>query len=396
MSLVEWLPALPWVAPFFGIPRLAHDRPSLGDVEPAQGMPVSVIIPARNEASQIETVIRSILETTYSPLEIIVVDDRSTDDTAERAAAIAAGDSRVRVLKGHALPRGWYGKPWACQQGADAATGAILLFTDADTKHEPELIARAVSMLRQQGADLLTVAPRQLVLTFWERVIMPQVWVMLGLRYHPSSVNRSKQAWKVIANGQFMMFPRASYQAIGGHASVRGEVVEDLAMAQRVVREKRKLFFAFAYGLMETRMYQSLGQLVEGWSKNVFIGARMSLGQNPLVRLLAPLLMALHSVFWLLPPAVLLWGMMGNHPAWTLPAAVATGLSVVFWGLISFGMQAPLWYGLLYPLGAMMFLYIMARSMWRGTRHVEWRGRVYDEATGLATESAAPSAPARE
>ena len=155
------------------------------------------------------------LASTYAPLEVIVVDDRSTDDTARKAAALAATDARLRLISGRGLPRGWYGKPWACQQGADAAAGEVLLFTDADTKHHPELLARAVAMLQQSKADLLTVAPRQLVVSFWERVIMPQLWVMLGLRYHPSSVNAATRPWGVIANGQFMMFWREQLRGGG-------------------------------------------------------------------------------------------------------------------------------------------------------------------------------------
>jgi len=390
----EWYLALPWALPLFGIPRLAGSKPSLNDVTPSSGVKLSVIIPARNESEQISTVLASVLASTYTPLEIIAVDDRSTDDTAFKVSGLAATDPRLRLIQGRALPRGWYGKPWACQQGADAATGEVLVFIDADTKHHPELMARAVAMLQQSKADLLTVAPKQLVVSFWERVIMPQVWVMLGLRYHPGSVNKSRKPWGVIANGQFMMFPRASYAAIGGHAAVRSEVVEDLAMAQRVVALGKKLYFAFAYDLMETRMYQNFRQVVDGWSKNVFIGARISLGQNPLLRFLAPLLLLFNAVFWLTPPILLASALAGHAPALLAPAAIATGISVLFWSLISFGMQAPLWYGLLYPLGAAMFLWILGRSAWRGTRRVEWRGRVYDEVTGLATESAPPSGPA--
>jgi chlorobactene glucosyltransferase len=395
MPTVAWLAALPWAASFAAIPRLARSKPSLSDVAPVTGPGVSIIIPARNESGQIETVVRSALASTYHPLEVIVVDDRSTDDTARKVAALAATDPRLRLVPGRELPRGWYGKPWACQQGADAATGEVLLFTDADTTHHPDLLAHAVSMLRESRADLLTVAPRQLVVSFWERVVMPHIWVMLGTRYHPSTVNAATRPRDVIANGQFMMFPRTSYEAVGEHVAVKGEVVEDLAMAQQVVRLGKKLHFAFAYELMETRMYQNLGQLIEGWSKNLFIGSRLSFGHQPLLRLLAPLFLALDGVFWLAPPALLCVALLGYAHAFLPAAAIATALSMLFWALISFGMQAPMWYGLLYPLGAGMFLVILARSVWRGTRRVEWRGRVYDEVTGLATEPVPPSGPAQ-
>ena len=198
----------------FGIPRLAGTKPNLNDVTPVTGVKLSVIIPARNESAQIGTVLASVLASTYTPLEIVAVDDRSSDDP--RARWPSWRDRCPPAPRPRAtLPRGWYGKPWACQQGADAATGDVLVFIDADTRHHPELMARAIAMLQQSKADLLTIAPKQLVVSFWERVIMPQVWVMLGIRYHPSSVNKAKKPWRVIANGQFMMFPRASYAAVG-------------------------------------------------------------------------------------------------------------------------------------------------------------------------------------
>jgi chlorobactene glucosyltransferase len=374
--------------PFLGLPRLARSKPSLSDVAPVGAPRVSVIIPARNEAHQIETVTGSVLGTTYPDVEVIVVDDRSTDDTAARVEHLAAADARLRLVRGGELPPGWYGKPWACQQGADAATGAILLFTDADTTHMPALLGHAVAMLQREDADLLTVAPRQRIIGFWERTIMPQIWVMLGLRYHPDTVNAARTTRDVIANGQFMMFPRERYRALGGHAAVRGEVVEDLAMAQRVVREGRKLFFAFAYDLMATRMYRNLGDVVEGWSKNLFIGSRLSYVANPLLRPFATLLMMAHEAFWLVPPVALLLAISGVLPGLLLPALLATGLAMAFWSLISFGMQAPMWYGLCYPAGAAMTLYIIARSRWRGRGKVEWRGRVYDERSGAPTSSA--------
>src|SRR5215207_5018220 len=156
MSMAPLLPALPWLAPFAGLFRLADTRPTLSDVAPVAGTPVTVVIPARNESRTIETVVRSILASTYHPFELVVVDDRSTDDTASIVERLAAGDARLRLVRGEPLPDGWYGKPWACVQGARAGTGELLLFTDADTRHEPELLGRAVGALRAASADLVT------------------------------------------------------------------------------------------------------------------------------------------------------------------------------------------------------------------------------------------------
>jgi len=376
-SWLELLPALPWLAPFAVIPRLASLRPNLSDSPAASDGLVSVIIPARNESAVIETVVTSVLASAYQPIEVVVVDDRSTDDTAARVAELALRDSRLRLLPGQDLPPGWYGKPWACLQGYHSARGDLLLFTDADTRHAPELLGRAVGALRESGADLLTIAPQQRCETFWERIVMPQIWLLLGIRYHPDRVNRSRRLRDVIANGQFILMPRSSYEALGTHEAVRGEVAEDLALAQAVVRQGGRLHFAFAERLMETRMYHGLGPLIEGWSKNIFLGGRRSFPEEPVRRALVPVILALAFGFWLAPPLAAGLGAMGGDPA---PAAVAaTVLGALFWCLICFGMRIPPAYGLGYPLGAAMALYIAMRSTLRGRRRVEWRGRTYAE-----------------
>ena len=184
--------ALPWLAPYAGLFLLAWRRPVLTDVPPATGQLVSVIIPARNEAANIETVLTSLRATTHHPVEFVVVDDRSTDDTAAPVARIAAEDARVRLVAGAELPPGWYGKPWACLQGAREAHGDLLVFTDADTRHAPALLGHVAGALASGEADLVTVVTGQDCLSFWERTVMPQFWVPLGLRYHPVRVNRSQ------------------------------------------------------------------------------------------------------------------------------------------------------------------------------------------------------------
>lgn len=378
MALAELLAALPWLAPYAGLLRLARKQPNLSDIPPVDGPPVAVIIPARNEALGIEAVVRSILDSVYRPFELIVVDDRSTDETASVVERLAAHEPRLRLVRGAPLPDGWYGKPWACAQGAEHAGGILLLFTDADTRHEPELLGRAVAALQRERADLVTVSPHQRCVTFWERVITPQIWLLLGIRYHPRRVNQARRERDVIANGQFILTTREAYAAVGTHAAVRHEVAEDLALAQAYVRHGRRLHFAFAERLMETRMYQNLSQLVEGWSKNIYLGGRRSFPDEPILQALVPAMLAAALAFWLIPPALLLLAFLGVNLGWLVPPALAaTALSAGFWMLMSYGMRIPVGYGLLYPLGAIMTLYIGARSTWRGGRRVEWRGRTY-------------------
>jgi chlorobactene glucosyltransferase len=376
--LRELLPALPWLAPFAALARLGRRTPELSTAPAVTDGPlVSVVIPARNESRVIATVLGSVLESRYTALEIIVVDDRSTDDTAARVAGIAERDPRLRLIEGEPLPEGWFGKPWACVQGARAARGEILVFTDADTRHAPDLLPHAVGALQAESADLLTISPRQRCETFWERVVMPQIWFLLGVRYHPRAVNRARHARDVIANGQFIMVRRDAYDRVGTHAAVRGEVAEDLALAQAFFAAGLRSWFAFAESLMETRMYESLPHLVEGWSKNIYLGGRRSFPDEPVRRAMVPLALAASIVFWLLPPLVLAGALAGVWPSLAAAGAAATLLCVAFWMLMSFGMQIPAWYGLLYPLGAGVLLYVVARSTWRGSRRVEWRGRTY-------------------
>jgi chlorobactene glucosyltransferase len=373
----DLLPAVPWFLPFLTLPRLARRSPNLSDTSPADGELVSIIVPARNEAGNIETIVRSILATTYQPLELIVVDDRSTDDTAARVDAMGT-DGRLRLVRGGDLPEGWFGKPWACFQGYRAAQGTLLLFTDADTKHSPELLSRAVGALVAERADLLTIAPRQRCLTFWERIVMPQIWLLLALRYSPVSVNRARRPRDVIANGQFILTTRPAYEAAGTHEAVRDEVAEDLALAQTYLQRGLKLHFAFAERLMETRMYRGLSDLVEGWSKNIYLGSRRSFPEEPIRRALVPLMLVIAFSYWLIPPTILLATLFSDGvESLRFPMLIATAAAAAFWTLICLGMKIPPGYGLGYPLGSVMGLYIALRSTWRGARRVEWRGRVY-------------------
>lgn len=371
-----------WLLPFVMLVRLARRHPNLRDYPALTDGPlVSVIVPARNEAESIETVITSVLASQYRNLELLIVDDRSTDGTAAIVESLKSKDARLRLIHGEELPDGWYGKPWACVQGARAARGDILLFTDADTKHEPELLGRSVSTLQQTGFDIVTVSPHQACLTFWERVVMPQVWVLLGFRFHPSVVTRAKRAWDVIANGQYIMTTRTAYTDVGTHEVVRSKVAEDLMLAQRYHQAGKRIWFGFASQDMTTRMYRNLSHLIEGWSKNVYLGGRASFPGSPLLQELVPVALGGAMVFWLLPPILWALGSAGLLSPWiTQQGMWATGACALFWTLISIGMRIPFWLGVCYPAGALMTLYIVIRSTVRGHKRVEWKGRTYGAA----------------
>ncbi|HXH63419.1 MAG TPA: glycosyltransferase family 2 protein [Gemmatimonadales bacterium] len=349
-------------------PRLRDYAPDPG------GALLSIIIPARNEAANIERCVRSVLTTTYRPFEIIVVDDRSDDTTGEIVARIAAEPAsagRVRLLRGGELPAEWFGKPWALVQGYREAKGDLLVFTDADTRHEPELISRAVAALKTERADLVSILGRQELGSFWERLIQPHVFLALGARVGSfARVNRTRLPWDAIANGQFILTTRAAYDAVGTHAVVRETVAEDLALAQAFVRARRDIFLIHATEFMATRMYASLGAILEGWSKNLALGTPLMLPPIPWLRRIAPWLIWIPALAWIVPPVV--WLLTGGV-AW----GVASAISLVIWFGICVTEGAPAWYALLYPFGAAMLAFIMLRSAWRGGRRVEWKGRRY-------------------
>ena len=369
------IPAIYFLFLLLLLHRYTHRHPHLRSYSPRTSGPlISVIVPARNEAANIETCMRSILGTAYESIEVIVVDDRSSDGTAaiiERVARSPEARGRVRLVRGAELPAGWYGKPWALVQGCRVATGAILLFTDADTRHAPELLPRCVAALDGERVDLVSVLPRQEMVTFWERVVQPHIFLVLASRVGGlERINRTRVEWDGIANGQFILTTRAAYQTVGTHEVVKDHVVEDLALAQRYVRHGLDIFLVHGPEYMTTRMYRTLGEIVEGWSKNLAIGVPLTLPPIRWVRRAAPYLMWLPALAWVAPPVW--WALHGG--AWAL-ATIAISLAI--WTVVYRAEKAPLRYALLYPFGAALVVGIMLRSAWRGGRKIVWRGRQY-------------------
>jgi chlorobactene glucosyltransferase len=368
---MSWLLAAPWIVVLFLLLyRFARRRPRLREYELLTAGPlVSVIIPARNEARNIERCVRSVLATQYSPIEVIVVDDRSTDGTAEIVEP--ATGRRLHLVRGVEPADGWYGKQWAISQGYRVAKGELLLFADADTRHGPELLGRAVRALQAERLDLFSVLPRQEMRTFWERVIQPHVFLALEAGVENlNRVNRTRIEWHGIANGQFILTTRAAYESVGTHAAVRHAVVDDLLLAQAYVRAGKDIFLAHAEEFMTTRMYGSLREIVAGWSKNLAVGVPLMMPPLRVVRAVVPYLMWLPALFWIVPP--LAWLLT----SWEF-ARIATIASLVTWIALYAIQRVPVWYATLYPIGAAVVAFIMLRSSVRGHRIIEWRGRVY-------------------
>lgn len=346
---------------------------------PADALLVSVIIPARNEAHNIGRCLRSVLATAWPRVEVIVVDDHSTDGTGTIARRVAAEHGvDVRVIPAPDLPDGWFGKQWACHTGARAATGELLCFTDADTHHGPELLARSINALVARRADLFTVAGRQEMVTFWEKVMQPVVFALLLARYGGTeAMSRSTRPVDKIANGQFILIRRDAYLRVGGHESVRAHVAEDLRLAQRITELGLSAQMVLARDHLTTRMYTSFSEIRRGWGKNVYAAGRDTLPLNAFTRRLLPFVFPLPALFPAIPALVLLLacvGILGDGAR--LFGIIALSANLLYWaGVYAYARLNPLW-ALLHPLGSVVFAAICAEAAWKGSR-VEWKGRRY-------------------
>ena len=370
--------ALPWagiIAFLLLIVKPVRQLTNITSLDLERAPSVGVIIPARNEAENIEECLASLTKSKYPNFEIIVVDDRSEDGTAELARTVPPGNAkRLVVIDGEALPEGWLGKPWACQQGARATSAELLVFADADTTHGDRLLSRSITELQNEDADLLNVLGFQVMESFWERLVQPQIFLAVVFR-HPDLERsaRSSQWQDGVANGQFMLMPRTSYEAIGGHESVRDRVLEDLALAQTVKRHGRTFVIRMAMDDLTTRMYHSLGGLIAGWSRLIQMGSTQG---QPLVSSFGVVAVATFC-FWIVPPLMLLSALLGfGGETLLIWSALVCSLSVGIHAAFLHFLGAPAYYAVFYPLGSFVVLYIMIRSKVRAS-DVEWKGRRY-------------------
>jgi glycosyltransferase involved in cell wall biosynthesis len=238
--------------------------------EPEQLIELTVIVPARNEEDCLGECLQSLVSQSEEIFELgrdwelIVVDDQSTDRTAE----IARGFSGVTLMQAEKLEPGWTGKANAVWTAARRARGRWLLFTDADTIHEPGDLRRAMHEAERYKVGMLSYSPRQIVHGLAQRSVMPLVFCELALAYPPSKVSDPAQRIAA-ANGQFLLVEREAYRKLGGHASVAGKVLEDVELAFLAKRRKIGLRFRYADDAVSARMYRSTAAMIEGWTKNL-------------------------------------------------------------------------------------------------------------------------------
>ena len=230
---------------------------------------VSIIVPARNEEANIERLLRSLAEQ-QGVREILVVDDQSEDRTGEILAALQAEIPLLRTWRVDSLPEGWLGKSHAAAEGARAATGDWLLFTDADTEHLPGSLAELVDRAEAGRADALSVSPGQITPTWWEKSIIPLVYVKLARLFDFKEVSDPLSS-AAAANGQYLLVRKEIYQRSGGHEAVKSAILEDVELARRIKGMGGKLIFLPGAQWVRTRMYQTFGEMWRGWTKNLFL-----------------------------------------------------------------------------------------------------------------------------
>jgi glycosyltransferase involved in cell wall biosynthesis len=360
-------------------PWAALTVPGTVFAEPEQLIELTVIVPARNEEDCLGACLQSLAGQSEEIFalgrdwELIVVDDHSTDRTAE----IARGFAGVTVIQAPKLEKGWTGKANAVWAAARHARGRWLLFTDADTVHEPGDMRRAIHEAERHKVGVLSYSPRQIVSGLAQRSLMPLVFSELALAYPPAKVSDPAQR-VAAANGQFLLVEREAYRKLGGHASVADKVLEDVELAFLAKRRRIGLRFRYAGDALAARMYRTTRAMIEGWTKNLAL-----LFNNTLATAIWKTL-DLFMLFCLPVLAVALWNArLAVHSLGWLCAGWVMALLWVrtivrFYARVAKS-NFPFRDCVLAPLGLPLFIVLLYRSWFqhRILKRVSWKGRTY-------------------
>jgi glycosyltransferase involved in cell wall biosynthesis len=344
----------------------AHTPASSGTTVPALALGcVSAIIPARNEEAVIATCIESLARQPEIG-QILVVNDQSSDGTAKVVSSLTKKIPQLRLLEANGLPDGWVGKNHALWIGAQQAKGAWLLFTDADGEHEPNSAAQALQLASEKNAALVSFSPEQITTAWYEKALIPYIYLRLANRFSYEAVNDPKSS-AAAANGQFLIIRRDVYDQIGGHNAVAGEILEDVAIAIRAKSAGHRIWFASGKGIVRVRMYRSFNAMWQGWKKNLY----RLMGGTPWT-----VLRETESSLPWIPFLLLLAG-------WKYPFLLFIGVLFLIARQISYGLdlarnQYP--FSLIFYYVPAVLLYVGV--LWASYRshakgRIEWKGREY-------------------
>ncbi len=332
------------------------------DDKPLSQPLVSLLIPARNEADVIERTVQHILAQSYTNIEVIILDDQSDDGTGKLALKAANGDHRLQVISGEELPSGWMGKSWACQTLGKHASGAILIFTDADVIWKPDALSSVISQLQSAKVDMVTVWSTQITETFAERVTVPCI-AMVILGYLPTvMVHHSPLSMFAAANGQVMAWRRAVYEAIGGHQLVANNVLDDVTLAKAAKKQGFRIRMVDGNNQILTRMYDDWDSVRDGFAKNILAGYG---GAIPLL-----LGTVFHWIVFLLPYVALLF------PEYRLWAAIIILAGLALRAVSAIFTHQRVIDTFWMPLTVILFTIIALQSLyWNVTGGPIWKGR---------------------
>ncbi|MBP7935705.1 MAG: glycosyltransferase [Phycisphaerae bacterium] len=377
-----------WASRHVTISRARRDFPPLTEDYPADGntaMPfLSVLIAAKDEEVNIETAVRTMLDQDYPHFELIVINDRSTDRTAEILESIKAeqADGRLKVIHIKELRDGWFGKNNAMQTGMQVARGQWLCFGDADCRQTSrKTLAAAVRFAQANSLDLLSVLPELETHGLWERIIQPACAAVMVFWFQPSRVNDPRRS-EAYANGAFMLMNRRCYETIGGHEAVRTEVNEDMHMARLTKERGLRLYVIQGDGLYRVRMYTGLRQIWRGWSR-IFYGCFGTFHKLMVTMRMLTIMNVFPYASLLIAACVLLtWGEAGAGSGWRAVgcaaalAVIAQQTTIVRFYRIS---RANPWYAPTFIIGAVMCIGMLISAMrrLRGCGTTTWRGTTY-------------------
>ncbi len=334
---------------------------------------VSIILPVRNQAQTVSDCVRSLAGLEYPNKEIIVVDGGSTDGTRELVQKFA---HEITLVDEEPLPLGWVGKNWACHLGYKKSRGELLLFTDGDSVHANDSLARSVDYLQAENADLVTLAPGTILRSFWERLLQPPIFLLIMILVGGKLVNDDHRQ-NAIGNGQYMLFRREAYDKIGGHYAVRDKIIEDYSLGRLLKKAGMRLRFVTAPDALGVRMYASLCEIWRGWRKNFYTVSEKHMLPRAVTRIF------LMFTFLVLPFVILGYGVV-LATATPLNAYLIAGLfmSGLLWlGIVildnSIGVSSL--YALMFPLAILVYILIGIDSTVRGSLGYgfSWKGRVY-------------------
>ncbi len=335
---------------------------------------VSVLVPARNEEHNIEACVISLLEQDYPDFEVIVLNDHSTDNTMSMLARLAGKDSHLQIIEGRPLPDGWLGKHWACHQLDRAATGELILFVDADTRHTPDMLLDSVSALLAERADLVTAFPREEVVTWGERLLVPVIGWGIFTFIPIRLVQKLRLAALSVTIGQFMLFRRAAYDAVGGYEGVRTEIVDDMVLGRRIISSGLEWRLLDGTRHVSCRMYRGFWEAVGGFSKSLFAVFDY--------RILPYFIGWLLVGMAFLEPVVALVSRWVRTPLTSIPveyAATSVVLSIVLWMIAYRRFKFPAYLVFYYPLSLALFIAVVVRSFFQtATGTATWKDRLLE------------------